>query len=240
MATSPSDGTHRAEQHGPGLGTRLNVIRAGVLGAQDGIVSTAGLVVGVAGATADSTALLIAGVAGLVAGALSMAGGEYASVSAQRDSERATLARERWELATMPEAELEELTQLYQAKGLSRDLARQVAVQLTEHDALAAHAETELGLDPESLVNPVHAALTSAVSFAIGATLPLAAIVLAPATMRVATTIVVVLIALTITAWVSARQGGSPVWRAIARIVSIGALAMAVTYAVGTWIGIAV
>lgn len=231
---------HRAEPHSDGISARLNVLRAGVLGAQDGIVSTAGLVVGVAGATSDSTDLLVAGVAGLVAGALSMAGGEYASVSAQRDSERATLALERWELEVMPEAELEELTQLYEHKGLPRDLAHQVATQLTEHDALAAHAETELGIDPDGLVSPWHAAITSAVSFALGALLPLAAIVLSPAGARVVSTMVVVCIALALTAWVSARQGGAPVPRAVARMVGVGALAMAVTYAIGTWIGVAV
>lgn len=237
--SASQDLSHAHEPHPPDLGARLNVLRAGVLGAQDGIVSTAGLVVGVAGATTDSTDLLVAGIAGLVAGALSMAGGEYSSVSAQRDSERATLARERWELAHMPEEELEELTQLYQDKGLTRDLAEQVAQQLTEHDALGAHAETELGLDPHALVNPWHAAVTSAVSFAIGALLPLAAMVFAPANVRVGTTIVVVLIALAVTAWVSARQGRAPVRRAILRMVGVGALAMTVTYAVGTWIGIA-
>ncbi len=242
LVSAPKGGLphHREEPHGVGLGARLNVIRAGVLGAQDGIVSTAGLVVGVAGATTDSSALLIAGVAGLVSGALSMAGGEYASVSAQRDSERATLELERWELENMPEAELAELAHLYEKKGLTSDLAHQVAVELTRHDALAAHAETELGLDPEGLVNPWHAALTSAVSFALGALLPLAAIVLAPAGIRVATTIVVVLIALALTALVSARQGGAPVLPAVVRMVGIGAIAMAVTYAVGTGIGIAV
>lgn len=222
------------------LGAKLNVLRAGVLGAQDGIVSTAGLVVGVAGATADAEALLVAGTAGLIAGALSMAGGEYTSVSTQRDTERATLAQEKWELATMPEAELEELTALYQAKGLTRPLAEQVATALTEHDALAAHAETELGLDPQVLVNPWHASLTSAVSFALGAALPLLAMVLSPAKVRVEATVAVVVAALVVTGFVSARQSGAPPLRAVVRIVAVGLLAMLVTYAIGALVGVAV
>ena len=140
---------HPGEPHVPGLAQRLSWVRAGVLGANDGIVSTAGLVVGVAGATTSRSSLLVAGVAGLVAGAASMAAGEYVSVSTQRDSERALLEKERRELAEEPAAELAELAGLYVARGLDPDLAEQVAVQLTAHGALAAHAEVELGLDPE-------------------------------------------------------------------------------------------
>lgn len=222
------------------LGARLNVLRAGVLGAQDGIVSTAGLVIGVAGATADATSLLIAGTAGLVAGALSMAGGEYASVSTQRDTEESTLAREAWELRTMPDSELDELTGLYEAKGLPADLAREVAVALTAHDALAAHAETELGLDPDVRVDPWQAAATSAVSFSLGAVLPLLAMVLSPAHVRVPVTFVVVVLALVVTGFVSARQGHAAPGPAIARIVAVGVLAMVVTYGIGSLVGVAV
>ncbi len=230
-------GDHWREPHRHQVGPRLNVLRAGVLGAQDGIVSTAGLVLGVAGATGEASALLVAGIAGLVAGALSMAGGEYSSVSTQRDAERATLAQETWELHTMPEAELDELTDLYERKGLTRDLARQVAVRLTEHDALAAHAEVELGLDPQRLVSPVQAAISSAASFAAGAVLPLLAIVLAPRNVRVAVTIAVVLVALALTGWVSARLGSAEAGRAVARILAVGILAMAITYGIGSLVG---
>jgi VIT1/CCC1 family predicted Fe2+/Mn2+ transporter len=232
---------HRGAPHdGATLGARLNVLRAGVLGAQDGIVSTAGLVVGVAGATTDAQSLLIAGVAGLIAGALSMAGGEYTSVSTQRDTERASLAREAWELRTMPESELDELAEMYESRGLPPELAREVAIALTEHDALAAHAETELGLDPAVRVDPWQAAATSAVSFALGAVLPLLAMVLAPASVRVGVTFVVVVIALVVTGFVSARQSGAHPAPAIARIVGVGVLAMVVTYAIGTLVGVAV
>lgn len=146
------------ESHGNGLGARLNWLRAAVLGANDGVVSTAGIVVGVAGATGDRGALLTAGLAGLLAGSLSMAAGEYVSVSTQRDSEQAALATERRELQETPEAELAELAGLLEGKGLSREVAREAALQLTERDALRAHAEVELGIDPDDLTNPWHAA----------------------------------------------------------------------------------
>ena len=164
MSTDTADlevGPHDDEPHDESLAARLNWLRAGVLGANDGIVSTAGLVVGVAGATTDRRAILVAGVAGLVAGAMSMAAGEYVSVSTQRDSEQALLAKERRELREEPEEELAELAGLYVQKGLAEDLALQVAEQLTEHDALGAHAEAELGIDPDDLTNPWHAALAS-------------------------------------------------------------------------------
>jgi VIT1/CCC1 family predicted Fe2+/Mn2+ transporter len=231
---------HTHEPHSGDLGNRLNWLRAGVLGANDGIVSTAGLVVGVAGATADRVPILTAGVAGLVAGALSMAGGEYVSVSTQRDTERAVLDLERWELANLPEHELDELTELYRAKGLSQPLARQVAVQLTEHDALAAHAETELGIDPTALTSPWHAAWASFVAFTVGALLPLAAILLPPAAARVPVCFVAVVAALALTGWQSARLGSAPARPAVLRNVGVGALGMAVTYAVGLLVGTAV
>lgn len=221
------------------LGSRLNWLRAAVLGANDGIVSTAGLVVGVAGATSDRAALLTAGLAGLLAGSMSMAAGEYVSVSTQRDSELAALAEEKRELKEEPEAELEELTELLQGRGLSRDVAREAAVQLTERDALKAHASVELGIDPENLTNPWYAAWASFLSFTVGALLPLLAIVLPPADWRLGVTVVSVLAALVLTGWSSARLGAADAGRAVLRNVAGGALAMAVTYAAGALLGAA-
>ncbi|MER7763891.1 VIT family protein [Streptomyces sp. NPDC097619] len=215
----------------------MNWLRAGVLGANDGIVSTAGLVVGVAGATTSRSALLAAGVAGLLAGSLSMAAGEYVSVSSQRDSERAALEAERQELAEDPEAELDELTRLLAARGLSEDVAREAAEQLTERDALRAHARLELGIEPDGLANPWHAAGASFLAFTLGALLPLLAILLPPPGLRVPVTVVAVLLALALCGTVSAALGGAPRGRAVLRNVAGGALAMAVTYAVGRWIG---
>jgi VIT1/CCC1 family predicted Fe2+/Mn2+ transporter len=231
------DGRHEREQHSAGIASRLNWLRAGVLGANDGIVSTAGLVVGVAGATSDRTSILIAGLAGLVAGALSMAGGEYVSVSTQSDTEQAVLDKERWELEHMKEEELEELTRIYESKGLSRHLAEQVAKELTEHDALAAHAEAELGIDPEERTNPMHAAYSSMIAFTVGALLPLLAIVLPPQSLRVPVTVVAVALALGVTGVVSARLGGAPARPAVLRNVGVGLVAMVVTFLVGTLVG---
>ncbi|MFB6888011.1 VIT family protein [Kitasatospora sp. NPDC056327] len=234
-ARSAAAGDHPGEPHeAGGLSTRLNWLRAGVLGANDGVVSTAGLVVGVAGARSTAQELLTAGLAGLLAGSLSMAAGEYVSVSTQRDSERAALAAERRELATAPEAELDELTGLYIGKGLSPQLARQVATELTAHDPLAAHAEAELGINPKELVNPWNAAGASLVAFTVGALLPLLAIVLPPADARVPVTVGSVLAALAVCGWGSARLGGAPVRPAVLRNVAGGALAMAVTYLAGS------
>ncbi|GAA3935143.1 VIT family protein [Microbacterium soli] len=228
---------HGDEPHGTGLGQRLNWLRAGVLGANDGIVSVASLVVGVAGATSGTTALVIAGLAGLVGGAISMALGEYVSVSSQRDSERALIHKEREELRTMPDEELEELTLLYRERGLSESTARQVATELTAHDALAAHLEVELGIDQDDLVNPWHAAVSSAISFTIGALLPLLAILLPPAGWRVPVTFTAVLLALALTGWISARVGGASPVRASARLVLGGALALLATWLIGTLLG---
>lgn len=228
---------HADEPHGAGLGAKLNWLRAGVLGANDGIVSVASLVVGVAGATTDNAALLLAGLAGLIGGAISMALGEYVSVSSQRDSERALIHKEREELRTMPEEELDELTALYRQRGLSEHTARQVALELTEHDALAAHLEVELGIDQHDLVNPWHAALSSAVSFTLGALLPLLAILLPPPGLRVPITFAAVLIALAATGAISARIGGSSPVRASVRLVIGGALALLVTWLIGTLLG---
>ncbi|MGW1939322.1 VIT1/CCC1 transporter family protein [Streptomyces goshikiensis] len=222
-----------------GISTRLNWLRAGVLGANDGIISTAGLVVGVAGATTSRAAILTAGVAGLLAGSLSMAAGEYVSVSSQRDSERAALGVERRELVESPEAELEELTELLEGRGLSREVAREAAEQLTERDALRAHARVELGINPDELANPWHAAFASLVAFTVGAVLPLLAILLPGPSGRVPVTVAAVVAALAVCGVVSARLGGAEPRRAVLRNVGGGAVAMAVTYAVGTWLGTA-
>ncbi len=208
-----------------------------MLGANDGIVSTAGLVVGVAGATTDHRAILIAGVAGLVAGAISMAAGEYVSVSTQRDSEQALLAKERRELLEEPEEELAELADIYVQKGLSQELALQVAEQLTAHDALGAHAEAELGIDPDALTNPWHAAWASMLAFTAGALLPLLTIGLSPASARLWITGISVVLALALTGWASARLGQSPTGRAVLRNVGGGVIAMVVTYAIGALVG---
>ena len=231
--------THAGEAHSGALGERLNWLRAAVLGANDGIVSTAGLVVGVAGATDQRSALLTAGLAGLLAGSMSMAAGEYVSVSTQRDSEMAALALERRELREQPEAELEELTGLLQARGMSHEVAREAAEQLTERDALRAHARVELGIDPDELTNPWHAAWASFLAFTVGALLPLLAIVLPPVHWRLPVTVVSVLAALVLTGWTSARLGGARPGPAVLRNVAGGALAMGVTYAAGTLLGAA-
>ncbi|WP_280421130.1 VIT1/CCC1 transporter family protein [Nocardia carnea] len=216
-----------------GFAAKLNWLRAGVLGANDGIVSTAGLVVGVAAAASSTSTILTAGIAGISAGAISMAVGEYVSVSTQRDAEAALLAQERRELKEDPADELAELTAIYHAKGLSAETARQVAEELTAYDAFAAHAEAELGLNPDELTNPWHAAFSSAVAFTLGALLPLLAILLPPTTARIPVTMVAVLLALALTGSVSAWLGGSNRVRAVARVVLGGALAMAVTYGIG-------
>ena len=229
--------THPAEPHVGAINTKLNWLRAGVLGANDGIVSVAGIVIGVAAATTDRGPIMAAGIAGLVAGALSMALGEYVSVSTQRDTEKALLAKERWELTERPDEEFEELVRLYQAKGLSRTTAQTVARELTDHDAFAAHIDIELGIDPDELTNPWQAAISSAISFTIGALLPMLAILLTPPSTRIPVTFVSVLIALGVTGWVSARLGGADPVRATKRVVIGGALAMAVTYGIGRMIG---
>ena len=235
--TDIAPGPHADEPHEDTLGERLNWLRAGVLGANDGIVSTAGLVVGVAGATADRSAILIAGIAGLVAGALSMAGGEYVSVSTQRDTERAALEMEKQELAEMPEEEEAELVGIYIERGLSPDLAEQVARELTEKDALRAHAVAELHINPDDLTNPWHAAWASFLSFSLGALLPIIAIVLPPISVRVWTCGLAVVLGLVLTGAVSARLGDAPVLRAVLRNVFVGVLAMVVTYFVGVLFG---
>jgi len=240
VATGDSAAKHPAEPHLGSLGGRLNWLRAGVLGADDGVVSVAGIVVGVAAAGAARGPIFTAGIAGLAAGALSMAVGEYVSVSTQRDSERAALAKEKSELATEPRRELNELTKIYEEKGVSPQTAMQVAKELTGHDALAAHAEVELGIDPQGLTNPWQAALSSAIAFTTGALLPLLAILLPPPSARIPVTVAAVIVALSITGWVSARLGGADPRRAALRVMVGGALAMAITFAIGRLVGTAV
>lgn len=212
---------------------KLNWLRAGVLGANDGIVSVSALIVGVAAATQDTAILAVSGIAALLAGAISMALGEYVSVSTQRDTEHALIAIERRELADDPEGELEELTQIYEAKGISRATAEQVAKELTAHDALSAHLHAELNINENDLVNPWHAALASAIAFTVGAVLPLAALLLPPA-VRIPAIFAAVLIALTITGWMSAWLGGAPKTRAILRVTIGGALGLLVTWGIGS------
>ena len=237
IAAQADPAQHPAEPHAAGLSSRLNWLRAGVLGANDGIVSTAGLVIGVAAATTAPGPIATAGVAGLVAGAVSMALGEYVSVSTQRDTERALLEKERRELAESPDEELAELAAMYEQKGLSPSTAALVAGELTAHDAFAAHVDIELNLDPDELTNPWQAARASAVSYTVGALLPLLAILLPPASARIPVTFAAVLIALTLTGTISARLGRSPVRAAIVRVVTGGAVAMVVTFAIGQLVG---
>lgn len=226
------------EPHKGNVTAQLNWLRASVLGANDGIVSTSGLVLGVAGATSSTAAIFTAGLAGIVAGAISMAAGEYVSVSSSRDSEKALLAKEQFELKTYPEKELEELAGIYQKKGLSKKTAETVARELTAHDVHTAHYEAELGIDPAHLTNPTSAALGSAFSFVIGAIIPFAAILLPPPSMRIPLTFMSVVIALSLTGFTSAKLGGANIPRAMVRVISGGALAMTVTYAIGYAFGV--
>jgi VIT1/CCC1 family predicted Fe2+/Mn2+ transporter len=231
--------THPGEAHDPKLAGRLNQLRAAVLGANDGIVSEAGLVIGVAGATTARDPLLTAGLAGLAAGAVSMALGEYVSVSSQRDAERDQLAKEKRELAEDPVGELAELAGLYRAKGLSANTARLVAQELTDRDALAAHAEAELHLDPTDLADPVRAAVASAVSFTLGAAIPLLAITLPPTQLRVRVAVPVVLAALALAGSIGAHVGGGRTGRAVLRVLVGGGVGLAFTYLVGHLAGAA-
>ncbi|CAH0239423.1 VIT family protein [Microbacterium sp. Bi128] len=232
-------GAHPDEPHRQGLAQRLNWLRAGVLGANDGIVSTAAVVVGVAGATSEIAPVFVAGLAALVGGAISMALGEYVSVSSQRDSEHALIQKERRELAEDPDAEFTELVGLYEARGLSRDTATRVATELTASDALKAHLSVELNIDADDVVSPWAAAIASAVAFTVGAILPMLTILLAPVEVRVPLTFVAVLLALALTGYLAAWIGGARRGRAIVRTVIGGALALGATYAVGALFGVA-
>ena len=219
---------------------KLNWLRAAVLGANDGIVSTASIILGVVGATSDNNAILTAGFAGLIAGALSMGLGEYVSVSSQRDAERAYIEKEKRELEENPEEELQELADIYQAKGLTAKTAQTVARELTEHDVIKAHLEAELKIDEEDLSSPTHAAVASAISFTTGALIPLLAVVFAPKNARFVVVFVAVVLALILTGYLSASVGGASRRRAISRLVIGGALAMGMTYAIGYVFGTAV
>lgn len=234
--TTPS-GAHPDEPHRQGLAQRLNGLRAGVLGANDGIVSTAAVVVGVAGATSEVAPVLVAGMAALVGGAVSMALGEYVSVSSQRDSEHALIEKERRELAEAPDAEFTELVGLYEARGLSTETATRVATELTASDALKAHLSVELNIDADDVVSPWTAAFASAVAFTVGALLPLLTILLLPVEVRVAATFAAVLLALAVTGYVAAWIGGARRGRAVVRMVVGGALALGATYVVGSLFG---
>lgn len=216
---------------------RIGWLRAAVLGANDGIVSTASLIVGVAAAGAARGDILITGMAGLVAGAMSMAAGEYVSVSSQADSEAADLSRERRELATQPQQELTELTNIYVGRGLPVELAQQVAMHLNAGDALSAHARDELGISEHTSARPIQAALTSAATFAVGAALPLVAVALAPSGGMVLVVSGASLAFLALLGAIAAKAGGAGLWKPTARVTFWGALAMAITAVIGSLFG---
>ncbi len=216
---------------------RIGWLRAAVLGANDGLLSTSSLVVGVAASGTSRGAVILAGIAGMVAGAVSMAAGEYVSVSSQADTETADLTKEREELATTPESELEELAQIYVGRGLDPDLARRVAAQLTAHDALASHARDELGISEVTVARPVQAAMASASTFAVGAALPLAVVLAVPSGLLGVLVTMTSLVALAGLGALSALAGGAPVLRAALRMTFWGALAMGLTAAVGSLVG---
>jgi len=220
------------------MAAKLNWLRAGVLGANDGIMSTSGLILGVAASPGVSSGtILVAGVAAVVAGSISMAGGEYTSVSAQKDSEKAALATERKELAENPEGELRELAWFYEQKGMSPKLAMRVAEELTGKDALKAHAEAELGIDSDHHVSPTQAALSSFVAFALGGMLPLLAVIGPWVEYRIAATVASVVLALILTGFVGAKIGGAKSGRGIFRNLAVSLLTMGVTYVIGHLVG---
>jgi VIT1/CCC1 family predicted Fe2+/Mn2+ transporter len=216
---------------------RIGWLRASVLGANDGIVSTASLIVGVAAAQATPATILLTGTAGLVAGAMSMAAGEYVSVSSQADTERADRDREQMELETVPEKEREELVSIYETRGLDRELAEQVADRLTAHDALATHLRDELGMATHTSARPVQAALASAAAFAVGASLPLAMVPLAPGPQLTWVVSIAALLFLAVLGAVGAKAGGAPIAKAVLRVTFWGAIAMAATAAIGALFG---
>lgn len=237
----PASRPHRIRTHAEYHRTaHIGALRAGVLGANDGIVSTASLIVGVASASASSSTILVAGLSGLVAGAMSMAAGEYVSVSSQSDAEQADLARERRELADQPEMEREELTRIYIKRGLEATLAGEVAGQMMAKDALGAHARDELGIFETSAARPVQAALTSAATFAAGAALPLAMAVVLPAPLLLAGVSLASLGFLAALGAIGAKLGGAPLGRAAFRVTFWGALAMGITAGIGALVGPAI
>jgi VIT1/CCC1 family predicted Fe2+/Mn2+ transporter len=232
------DEDHYLKPHPQRSNKKLNWLRAAVLGANDGIVSVAGIVAGVAGATSQSGVILAAGVAGTVAGALSMAVGEYVSVSSQKDTEKALLAEEKQAIANNPDKELKELADLYEQKGLTRDTAERVANELTKKDAYAAHIDVELGIDPDDLTNPWNAALASTLSFTAGAMIPLLSSILSPVAYRIPFTFGAVILALILTGTLSAHVSGAGKVRATARVLIGGILAMVITYGIGRLVGL--
>jgi VIT1/CCC1 family predicted Fe2+/Mn2+ transporter len=232
MVRGPHKEAHLAE--------RIGWLRAAVLGANDGIISTASLIMGVAAATPDRGAVMVAGIAGLVAGAMSMAAGEYVSVSSQSDTEKADLARERSELKQRPEFELNELAEIYEKRGVEKPLAREVAKQLTARDALGAHAREELGITAISTARPVQAAITSAITFAVGAAAPLVTVILSPVAWLLYTVPAATLLFLAILGALGAQAGGANLASGAARVAFWGALAMAITAGIGALFGHAV
>ena len=249
-ATAPEFIDHReldralGIEEGPrnaGIGQKLNWLRAGVLGANDGVVSVAGVVIGVAAATPGNVvAIATAGIAALVAGAFSMAGGEYVSVSTQRDTERALIAQKERELVEQPAQQLSNLAGFYRRRGLSSRLAHQVAVELTDHDALAAHAEVELGIDPEEYTSPWAAAFSSFIAFTVGGLLPLIMILLPIGSAQIPAAVAAVLFGLLLTGWISAALGAAPRMPAVLRNLLMGSATMGATYLIGMLFGVAV
>ena len=226
------------ERHDEGhFSHRIGLLRAMVLGANDGIISTACLILGVAAADAERGAIITAGIAALVAGAASMAIGEYVSVSSQRDSEQADIAKEMWELEHTPEHELDELTAIYKGKGLTQELARAVAIQLTKEDALKVHMAEELGISQLTLARPLQASVSSALSFSVGAAIPLIAVSVASASQRITTTVLVALLTLVALGLASSKAGGAQPLKPTLRVLVGGAIAMAFTMAVGSLVG---
>lgn len=211
----------------------LNWLRAGVLGANDGIVSTAAIIFGVAGASATHATVMLAGTAAVAAGAMSMAVGEYVSVSTQRDLEEAELARQRADIARDPERELNILARLFEQRGVAPDLAAEVAKEMSDKDALSVHARAELGIDPDNVTNPRSAAAASMLSFTLGGVIPIAAMLMSPRAIAIWTAGAAVLVAMALTGFVSAQLGKTPVWRSVARNVIGGLLAIAITYGFG-------
>ncbi|MCO5312806.1 MAG: VIT family protein [Microthrixaceae bacterium] len=228
---------HQSEPHRDDLNNHMSRLRAGVLGANDGIISTAGLVIGVAAATTDTSAIATAGVAGLISGAVSMALGEFVSVSTQRDVERALIRKERQELEEMPVAEHQELIEILRQQGLTAATAKNVADELTAEDPLEAHLRVELGIDRHNLTRPWGAAGSSLAAFSVGALLPLIAVLVSAASIRIPVTFAAVLLGLCATGFISARLGGSSPAKAVVRLLVGGAAAMAITYAVGQLVG---
>ena len=239
--TELKNGPHAHEPHDRGtFSDGLNKLRAGVLGANDGIVSVAAVVVGVAGATSSLAPIITAGTAAVVGGAISMALGEYVSVASARDSQSALIAKETRELAEMPEEELAELAGIYESKGLSAATALQVAEELTAHNALGAHLEAELHIDQDEVLKPWQAAWASFLAFLLGAALPMLAIILPPADLRIPITFLATLIALGLTGALGAKLGGSPALRPTLRVLVGGTLALAITFGIGALLGTAI